>query len=197
MRADTELVIDGFPRSGNTFALVAFELAQPSRVRVAHHTHAAAEVVTAARWGLPVILTIRQPVDAIVSHCQYYSEVSMTTALLTYLVFYRRCLRYRDRVIVASFEQITGDMGQVIDRTNARFGTRFERFEHTEENVARCFEVIEAQVPEERFGAARDSVLPLPSESREHGRSELRDRYERLPGMLRQRATELYHAYLA
>jgi hypothetical protein len=132
----------------------------------------------------------------VVSHCQYYSEVSMGTALLTYIVFYERCLRVRDRVVVASFEEITRDMGAVIDRTNERFGCHFARFEHTEENVARCFELIEAEVPEERFGAARESVLPRPTASRERGRAELRDHYERLPRMLRERALRLYHAYV-
>ena len=192
----TELVIDGFPRSGNTFALVAFEVAQPAPVRVAHHTHASAQVVAAARSGLPVILTVRRPIDAVVSHCQYYAEVSMTTALLTYLVFYRRCLPFRDRVVAATFDEITSDMGGVIDRTNARFATAFARFDHTEENVARCFELIEAQVPEERFGEARERVLPRPTEARESGRAELRARYERLPAVLRRRADALYRAYL-
>jgi hypothetical protein len=45
----TQLVIEGFPRSGNTFAVVAFEQAQRQSVRIAHHLHAPAQVMLAAR----------------------------------------------------------------------------------------------------------------------------------------------------
>ena len=191
----TELVIEGFQRSGNTFAVAAFELAQSRTVTLAHHTHASAQVLTAAARGLPTILTVRRPIDAIVSHCQYYAEVSMTTALVTYVVYYSRCLAVRDKVVVASFEQITSDMGEVIDRANEAFGTSFDRFDHTEENVARCFEVIGGQVQEARFGATREMVLPVPNAAREAQRPELRRRYERLPRLLRRRADELYSRY--
>ena len=46
-RLHTELVIEAFPRSANTFATVAFQLSQPAPVRVAHHLHAPAQVTEA------------------------------------------------------------------------------------------------------------------------------------------------------
>jgi len=36
---DTEIVIEGYPRSANTFAVVAFLLAQGHPVKIAHHLH--------------------------------------------------------------------------------------------------------------------------------------------------------------
>src|SRR5262245_45373054 len=42
--ADTELVIDGYMRSANTFAVYAFQMAQRRPVRLAHHLHAPAQV---------------------------------------------------------------------------------------------------------------------------------------------------------
>ena len=64
---DTDIVIEGFPRSANTFAVTAFELAQERPVTVAHHLHAAAHVVRAAQAGVPVIVLVRAPEDAIAS----------------------------------------------------------------------------------------------------------------------------------
>jgi len=63
----TELVIEGFARSGNTFAVAAFSLAQPRPVRLAHHLHAPAQVLLAARMGIPCIVLVRDPVDAVAS----------------------------------------------------------------------------------------------------------------------------------
>ena len=64
----TEIVIEGFPRSANSFAVNAFVLAQGRPVHVAHHVHAAAQVLAAGRAGVPAILLIREPTDAIVSY---------------------------------------------------------------------------------------------------------------------------------
>ena len=65
---DTELVIEGFQRSGNTFAVFAFEMAQDRPIRSAHHLHASAQVSRAVKLGVPVLLLVRDPRDTIVSH---------------------------------------------------------------------------------------------------------------------------------
>src|SRR3712207_7212970 len=53
---DKQLVIEGFPRSGSTFARRAFIMAQGERFdkkRIAVHFHVPAQVVRAARWQIP------------------------------------------------------------------------------------------------------------------------------------------------
>lgn len=39
-------------------------------------------------------------------------------------------------ILVAGFEEATGDLGRVIDRLNLWFGTDFAEFDHTEDAVA-------------------------------------------------------------
>jgi hypothetical protein len=61
----TEIVIEGYPRSGNTFAVVAFRLAQGREIEIAHHLHAAAQIKRAARLDVPafippLLLTLRR-----------------------------------------------------------------------------------------------------------------------------------------
>ena len=48
--ADTELVIEGYTRSASTFAVYALQLAQERPVRLAHHLHAPAQLIEAARF---------------------------------------------------------------------------------------------------------------------------------------------------
>src|SRR5580658_8003661 len=57
----TELVIDGFTRSATTFAVYAFQLAQDTPVQLAHHLHAPAQLIRAARRGVPAVALIRKP----------------------------------------------------------------------------------------------------------------------------------------
>ena len=63
----TELVIDGFTRSATTFAVYAFQLAQDRPIRLAHHLHAPAQLIEAARRGIPTMALIREPQGAILS----------------------------------------------------------------------------------------------------------------------------------
>ena len=63
----TDLVIEGFPRSGNTFAVAAFVLSQPRPVRIAHHHHVPAQVIYAVKRGIPVLVVVRKPDDAVLS----------------------------------------------------------------------------------------------------------------------------------
>jgi hypothetical protein len=66
--ARTDIVIEGFPASANTFAVAAFRLAQePRYMRIAHHTHVPAQVIEATRLGVPAILLIREPMQAVLS----------------------------------------------------------------------------------------------------------------------------------
>jgi hypothetical protein len=41
----------------------------------------------------------------------------------------------KDRVVIAPFEDVIDEFGLIIERVNSRFGTEFDRFEHTSSNV--------------------------------------------------------------
>jgi hypothetical protein len=141
--ADTRIVIDGFTRSAGTFAAIAFQVAQNDHVRVAHHMHAAAPLLTAARGHLPVLLAVREPEATILSASVREPNVSVRQWLRTYVGFYRRVAPIRDALVIATFEEVTSDFGAVTHRVNERFGTRFREFEHTEANVEQVFALID------------------------------------------------------
>lgn len=138
----TELVIDGYMRSANTFAVYAFQMAQRRPVRLAHHLHAPAQVIEAVRRRVPVLVVVREPEGAILSQVQWEPDVSLTAALRTYARFYRCLQPYAARVTVGEFDEVTNDFGAVIERLNARFGTSFDRFESTPENRQRCMDLM-------------------------------------------------------
>jgi hypothetical protein len=150
--ADTELVIDGFTRTAGTFAVTAFHVAQPRPVRVAHHLHAPAQILRAAELGVPTLLTIREPEGSVLSTVVRKPCLEVGGTLRAYVRFHRAVRRVLDRIVVADFDETTTDFGAVVARVNARFGTEFAPFEHTDANVATCFELIElrSQRPEWR-----------------------------------------------
>ncbi len=131
---ETQLVMEGFPRSANSFARVAFNRAQKERVRIANGLHVPAQVIRAARWRIPTLVLIRNPKDAVLSFA-IRDPISIDQALRYYLSFYETVEEYRDAYVLGPFEEVTGDFGQVIRRINDRFGTTFSPFRHDERNV--------------------------------------------------------------
>lgn len=140
--ARTELVIDGYFRSANTFAVYAFQLGQDRPVRLAHHLHAPAQLLAAARRGLPALLLIREPRDAILSELLYDRGVTIRGALAAYHQFYVCLLPSIDRFVVGEFGQVTTDLGGVTRQLNERFGTRFAEVTPTAAGRRECFELM-------------------------------------------------------
>jgi hypothetical protein len=188
----TQIVIEGPRRSGNTFAVTAFELAQPDPVVVAHHRHASVHVVGGVRRELPAVVLVREPEDAVVSYVLYErGRVTMRQALRAYTRFYEDVLPYLDGVVVATFESVTSDLGAVVRAVNGRFGTDFAVFEHSAENVERCFARIEDE-HRRRFGRVREERIARPSAQRVASAAALRERFRSEPPALRERAAELH-----
>lgn len=149
---NTEIVIDAYPRSANTFATYAFLSAQTRPVEVCHHHHAAATLLAAASRKLPALTIIREPTAAIRSFAMFRwaSHSNMVTprecvecAIKDYLAFYRPLVSARDRLFVARFKSVTSDYGEVLSAFRERFHVDFETFKHTPENVARVYRMCD------------------------------------------------------
>jgi hypothetical protein len=196
---NTELVIEGFGRAANTFAWLAFSSAQPRPVRVAHHTHAAAQVITAVRWNIPTLVLVRSPDDSALAH-MVLRGVSARTALTAWVRYHRRVMTVRHGFVAAPFDAVTHDFGAVVHEVNAAFGTRFGVFEHTAENQARVFAAI-SERNRQRFGEEmtpqRALWLARPTAERRVLKDQRRDELNgRDLRRLRAHADELYRAAL-
>ena len=61
----TDVVFEGYPRSGNSFAVFAFSSAQGRSLRIANHVHSPSQLIRAAQLGIPACLLIREPAAAV------------------------------------------------------------------------------------------------------------------------------------
>jgi hypothetical protein len=189
---DTQLVIAGYPRSGNTFAVVAFRHAQQESVSIANHLHAPAQVIRAARWEIPTLVLIRNPVDAVVSRVIRNPQISTTWALKSYISFYETIASYRHAYVIGLFDEVVEDYGAVIGRVNAKFNTRFSPFDHTEDNVSEVFARIESLNRAKGEGLVEEQIA-RPSAVREELKSRAKGELEaRRAGGLIARAEAIY-----
>ena len=141
--ARTEFVLDGFERSANTFAAIAFQVAQNGHVKMAHHMHAVAPLIEAGARQVPTLITVRSPQATILSSMILQPRVTAGQWLKTYVAFYEGLMGSRESFLVATFEEVTSDFGAVIRRVNGRFSTSFREFDHTEPNVRTVFSLAD------------------------------------------------------
>jgi len=168
---EKEIVIEGFPRSANTFAVVAFRQAQGRNVPMAHHLHVEAQIIRGARMGKPVIALMRHPVDAVKSLMIRHPGATPDWAFRRYIQFYEGVAKVKERVVVAQFDEVTNDFGTVIRRVNERFGTHYRPFVHSEENVARVYSEI--QEINKQFDEGKETHVARPSREREAVKQQL------------------------
>lgn len=188
VRRDTDLVLEGFLRSGNTFSVAAFQVANGTDLHLAHHLHGAPHLLRAARLGRPAVLLIRPPADAVTSYLIRRPTLTARDGILEYLDFYRTAWRVRDELVVATFEQVTGDFGGVIERVNARFGTTFRPYAGTPEDQEAAFAIVEEMNRRECEGDLVESHVGRPSAERDVIKARVRGQLEdpRAAGLLRE-----------
>jgi hypothetical protein len=196
---DTELVIEGCGRAGSTFAVLAFQSAQGRRVRTAHHTHAAAQVITAVRWRIPTLVIVREPLESALAHMAR-RDIPARPTLVSWIRFHRRIMPVRHGFVAVSFADMTSDFGAVMTRVNEAFGTSFGVFQHTPENEAAVFAEIERRNRAgwgDRMTAERARSLARPTAERAALKQRLRVQLEapELAG-LRAQAHDVYRTFV-
>jgi len=195
--ASTDLVIEGFPRCGNTFAVTAVEYASEHRIRVASHVHHPAQVKQAYRRGVPVLIVIREPVDALASYLTYGEHGRPASAIAEYCSYYRELLPYLDGVVISDFSVNVSNLSETIERLNERFGLAIPPFDQTPENVELVFDEISRFHKLTHRNLDASSVAPRPNPERQGTADQLREelsspRYEELMTQAR----ELHDYYL-
>ena len=147
----SDLVIEGYPRSANSFLLSAVHLIHGRRLRVATHLHVSSQVEAAVRLGVPTIVMLREPLDAARSlkalGCQCNPERldsflkrPLWFFLEEYCRFYGRCREFREGFVIAPFDEVIERITPVFERVNAEFGPLLEARELTEDEKQRVFE---------------------------------------------------------
>lgn len=197
VRPSDDLVIEGYPRSANTFATHAFVASQPGPIRIGNHFHSPAQFLLARQYTLPAMLVIREPLAAASSMIVYDPTMSLDEALGRYIIFHRPLLAAQDAFLVACFEEVTTDFGMSIDRLNHRFGTTFHRPVHDEAFTKAVFQRIadakaarDAALVRSGTGANR---LTVPDGEKDRLRTERLDTQQAKPSTLAA-ARRLYHA---
>jgi len=191
-RQTSKIVIEAYPRSANSISVRMFRAANPEipRTEITHHTHSIQTVKYALKWDVPVLVILRNPIDAVSSSMIAYGNVSdaMITIFITkYIDFHKWLPSHREEIVLARFEEVVGDgFRDVCLRINARFGTSFA----TDFDSRELRERTEERILQDSPKRERPANIPVPSEERSLLLEEINPRVAAHP--LSSRAQALY-----
>lgn len=158
---DTDIVIEGFPRSGNSFAEAAFRISQSANIKIAHHCHSISQIKKAVKFSLPILVLYRYPIDAIASYILYYDRyTTIGQAIRRYNDFYNDIKKYKDKILLASFKTLTIDFGEIIKSINKKFDTSFTNYNHDNINIIKTYKLID-ELTKKRIGVERTEYSPF------------------------------------
>lgn len=123
---DSDLVIEGFPRSANTSSVYTFLHAQNNAVKLGHHLHVVAHVKFAVRHKIPCLVISRKPIDCVASLMVMRAGGNPRKLLCEYIDFTREINKLRKDIVIVSFSSVVDSgLGFAIRLVNERFGTHF------------------------------------------------------------------------
>lgn len=169
VNADSQICIDGFPRSANTFLTLFLAHWNPD-VKAAHHVHLPLQIRMAAKYQVPTIVVIRHPLDAVMSLMTREKFLYPWLAILSYTLFYRKIDRYRASFIVADFSTCISEPDKIVELVNMKFKKSFKNGKLTEELQGQLFSRID-QVNQLHSGD--ETTTSRPSKLRNSGKQEM------------------------
>jgi len=164
---DTDIVVEGYPRSANTYLVAAIRLASHGRLEIASHTHALAQVYLAVQRSLPAVVTIRHPVDSVLSYLARQPEVSMANAIRAYLKFYGGVEGISKQIYLVRFEDVVSNFEKVSREISNRFSLTLDWLSNSDLERLGVFSVIEEMETMESGGELRETHVARPSSVRE------------------------------
>lgn len=108
---DTDLVIEGYPRSANTFLFRVIREATHNSLKIGHHVHRAQQVTMSLKYGIPCFVLFRHPLDAIASYLVREPTLSPSGCLAHYLRISATTLMQVDHpgLHILSFDEVVAD----------------------------------------------------------------------------------------
>lgn len=161
-----DMVVDGFPRSANTYAWYAIRTAIEPMYMVRGHTHSVATIRAAIRAGKPAMLLVRDPDSSVASYYQMLNGVSLKACYDAYSNFHERCVPIKDDLYLAKFEDVVADLGSVLEEFYINFGLDWPKYVKSATSERLVTEVIDFASRRKNGGVVREEAVARPSSSR-------------------------------
>ncbi len=175
----TIIVVEGFPRSANTFAFHIFrksllKMNIDSLGKIGHHIHTTAQIKTALKKKIPILVIIRSPEEAIASYIlKRYGTNSVKNIekiididLYYWIYFYSMIYKLRKHLVISDFGEVISKYDKTIEKINERFDKKFAVIKPTEKISNEILDNIKKlNLPKVNFN---EKLLAVPSDKKHY-----------------------------
>lgn len=178
---DTDLCLEGYPSSANSFTRCLLLHLDP-RLNIASHCHSIANIKIALKYGIPTVILIRNPKDVISSrmarlHPELDDDVPTSKVLdekmLMYIAFYEFVLKNIDKLLVLSFEEVVKDTEKSVSKISEAARIRFN-YDDLDIVKSRVFAAMEDWT----MNHSDSERIALPTKRRESKKEKLKGKVE-------------------
>lgn len=125
VKKNSDIVIEGFVRSSNTYFETNFRLSNPS-LKIAHHNHQISQLYFANKFNKKIVFLIREPIDSIISAYIYWAKSTHPNKILNeWIKYHRNVINLNLNINVYSFLQVTTDYNSIITDLNKKTNSNF------------------------------------------------------------------------
>lgn len=193
----TDLVIEGFPRSGNTFAFAAMRISQQQELKIAHHTHSPAKILLAHRCSIPALIITRNPMQAQPSYWLRNPELPVERLIHDFIDYHKRILPLHPFFLTVRFEDVFEKSDIVIERLNLRFSLNLQTFRSTPDVIDKCNKFID-ELHRKHWNESSVNELKVARPTMAKVKVEIRSMLLKPPfHTLMRQAEATYHQFLA
>ena len=156
----TDLCIEAYPSSANSY-LCNLIKALNREIDIAHHTHSIANIKLAFRYNVPVVVIIRNPIEAISSRIARFG-LNIDYSICEYILFYNFIVKNKTKVLCINFNDVTDNIENVL--------YRIRKIIHSDLKIDRLNEAQKTAFSEiTNFSRQKGKLFrkPLPSKERE------------------------------
>lgn len=160
---NTDLIIEGYPRSANTRFVAALRLSQGRSIKIAHHVHGNQQILLGIKYGIPTVLLIRDPLDASISLILRDKGITPKQAITDYIKFYTPLVVFRNEVVVSSFNETINNLDKIINKINTKYSTNLKTLSNSEisENDIKT-EILRMDMVDKKKSKVNNSTVSLP-----------------------------------
>lgn len=110
-----DLVLEGYPRSANTYLNRIVRAATGGKLHIANHVHRPQQVRMAVRYGIPCFVLFRHPLDCIASYMVREPGLDIAANLRRYIAFAETTFElYPDSALhILMFEDVVAEPGRI------------------------------------------------------------------------------------
>lgn len=159
---EKDLVIEGFPRSANSFVFTAFRVSQDKKLQIAHHLHHEAQLFLAAKFKIPTVVLIREPFEACISTAIFNNERSIMKALNAWIRFYKSVEQLHDKIVICDFKDVTFNINTLFNKINKKYKTKFKKVKMTSLRK-KVFEKIKKYNIKNKFNKRQEFQIAIPN----------------------------------